>query len=140
MTRSRFCSSCGEKLKVSRQRAWLFACRCAGCAPRERAGFLTLLVLFALLTAGFLAGRLTARNREVKFIGTPVDLAATPDNGAGGTEKPPAAGDAREEEVEEVWAMCGAPTKSDRPCRRKVRGGGPCWQHRQSVSPQPGKP
>ena len=138
MTRSRFCYSCGEKLKVSRQRLWLFPARCAACAPRERAGVFTLLVLFIFLTAGFLAGRLTARDREVKFIGTPVDHVATPESGDSGAERPPPA--VAEEETEEVWALCGAPTKSARPCRRKVRGGGRCWQHRQAESPQPDPP
>ena len=140
MTRSRFCCSCGEKLKASRQRVWLFPARCAGCAPRERAGVFTLLVLFACLTAGFLAGRLTARPQEVKFIGTPVDPSATPASGDSGAERPLPAEAAEEEEKEEVWALCGAPTKSARPCRRKVRGGGRCWQHRQAESPQPDMP
>jgi hypothetical protein len=26
-------------------------------------------------------------------------------------------------------SLCGAPTRDGTPCRRPVRGGGPCWQH-----------
>lgn len=28
-------------------------------------------------------------------------------------------------------SLCGAPTKSGKPCRRRVKGGGRCYQHRQ---------
>ncbi|HKG98652.1 MAG TPA: hypothetical protein VKA97_12595, partial [Pyrinomonadaceae bacterium] len=35
-----------------------------------------------------------------------------------------------------VEMVCGAPTKSGRPCRRKVKGGGYCWQHRDKFKPQ----
>jgi hypothetical protein len=30
----------------------------------------------------------------------------------------------------EQVGICGAPTKSGKPCRRRVKGGGRCWQHR----------
>lgn len=30
----------------------------------------------------------------------------------------------------EQVSICGAPTKSGKPCRRRVKGGGRCWQHR----------
>lgn len=34
-------------------------------------------------------------------------------------------------QLEEVTHLCGAPTKSGHPCRRKVKGTtGYCWQHR----------
>lgn len=29
-----------------------------------------------------------------------------------------------------VAELCGAKTKSGRPCRNRVKGGGPCWRHR----------
>jgi len=25
---------------------------------------------------------------------------------------------------------CGQPTRNGKPCKRRVRGGGPCWQHK----------
>jgi hypothetical protein len=39
-------------------------------------------------------------------------------------EKPPS------ESRGSMEPICGAPTKSGRPCRRKVKDGGYCWQHR----------
>ncbi|MDH3493528.1 MAG: hypothetical protein OEM82_08265 [Acidobacteriota bacterium] len=37
-------------------------------------------------------------------------------------------------EAEEI-SFCGAPTKKGTPCARRVRGGGRCWQHKDSKSP-----
>jgi hypothetical protein len=34
-------------------------------------------------------------------------------------------------------SICGAPTKSGKPCQRRVRGGGRCYQHRRGTSSTP---
>ncbi|HWP42570.1 MAG TPA: hypothetical protein VNO14_05000 [Blastocatellia bacterium] len=78
------------------------------------------LAIFA--ACGFLAGRYLAPTETLYLIGTPVDLqSAASYEPARETVAPDAS---------QPQTMCGAPTKSGKPCRRKVRGGGYCWQHR----------
>jgi len=52
-------------------------------------------------------------------------------------EQSPAKTTSRSKSKTEKVTLCGAPTKSGKPCRRRVKGGGRCWQHRQTASTAP---
>jgi hypothetical protein len=86
--------------------------------------------------AGFLAGWYAKPNEPFYFIGTPVDLAASRapvrQNDNNKTDNSSVRAEAQTSGVESI---CGAPTKAGRPCRRKVRGGGYCYQHRDKFPP-----
>jgi hypothetical protein len=86
---------------------------------------------------GFAVGHLTSNRELFYYIGTPVELSANntapslnPAHSLQQTEPPrqsekPVIGTAPSE------GICGARTKSGKPCQRKVKGGGYCWQHRE---------
>ncbi|HEX5736647.1 MAG TPA: hypothetical protein VF131_27700 [Blastocatellia bacterium] len=128
MRSPRFCSECGEKLLARHRRGLRARAFCKECAPpawRSRSGPVAALVL--LIALSFAAGRYTGSREPFYFIGTPVDLAPASDRLAENNSLPsrPVG-----EPVETTTALCGAPTKSGAPCRRRVRGGGYCFQHR----------
>ncbi|MCI0489196.1 MAG: hypothetical protein L0229_21605 [Blastocatellia bacterium] len=108
-----------------------FRAFCAHCAPDFRRARRLLIAAFVLLVAGaFVLGRYSSPPTPFYFIGTPVDphpndtqSSTAGENKAQPQQQPPASTTA-------VETLCGAPTKSGRPCRRKVRGGGYCYQHR----------
>lgn len=135
MRSPRFCSQCGEKL-LARRRRWSRArAFCKECAPpvwRSRLGALAALVL--LISLSFAAGRYTGSREPFYFIGTPVDLAHAPDRLAE-NNSPPAPAQPVGDPAETTTTLCGAPTKSGAPCRRRVRGGGHCFQHRDKLKP-----
>jgi hypothetical protein len=90
--------------------------------------------------AGFAIGRYASVPEPFYFIGTPVDLNADPvaalSNGNDST-----GGNATQRQADQLAApqsaegvICGAHTKSGRPCRRRVKGGGNCWQHRTNAT------
>jgi hypothetical protein len=118
----RFCSWCGEQIKA-RTLIWPF---CDSCSGRFRPLRIILVIAMVLsLLGAFLVGRSSRPQPKLYFIGTPIDL---------GQDSPsikvtsPAIRDGRPDSL--VETICGAPTKSGRPCQRKVKGGGYCWQHR----------
>ena len=135
-----FCSACGARLKiVRRSRVPPFRSLCAYCSQRVP-GARWILIGVPLLCAsiGFGIGYYTRATEPFYFIGTPVEM--TVDRFASGAHhssdqsslvhptlnrpEHPAISTSAVDEV------CGAQTKSGKPCRRKVKGGGHCWQHR----------
>ncbi|MEK6302612.1 MAG: hypothetical protein AABO41_18020 [Acidobacteriota bacterium] len=139
MPRTRFCSACGEPIRKQRAAFPVFGLLCARCSPRFRRERALVIAAFCLcLAAGFAIARYTAPREPFYFIGTPVELnankVAPPTGGLPRTE---ANGPVFRAEQEKTSAdsprpesICGAPTKSGRPCQRKVKDGGYCWQHR----------
>jgi hypothetical protein len=138
-TAAKFCSECGKSLDAVPGSRWPFRIYCLECSPRfyNRAigGFMGALTLVA---ASFLLARWTTPPLRVQLIGTPIEK-YTGDNEAAAKQdenapnQPSGKAPASEFEskpVEEADVACGAPTRSGRPCRRKVKGGGHCWQHR----------
>ncbi|HJQ68803.1 MAG TPA: hypothetical protein VKA70_07515 [Blastocatellia bacterium] len=124
MRSPRFCSECGEKLLARPGRGSRARAFCKECAPPAwRSRIFAVAALFVLMTLSFAAGRYTVEREPFNFIGTPVDLAAAPENDSLPAQAPT-------EPAEAATALCGAPTKSGAPCRRRVRGGGYCFQHR----------
>jgi hypothetical protein len=142
-TATKFCSECGKSLETVSGSRWPFRIYCLECSPRpyNRAivGFIGALTLVG---AGFLLARWTIPPLKVQLIGTPIEK-YTGDNEAGTNENGNApnqpsgrtpAPEVESKPVEEADVACGAPTRSGRPCRRKVKGGGHCWQHRDKAS------
>ena len=133
---AKFCSECGERLLLRRTEP-LFRIRCPRCDRKRRPLRLILISIHILcVVAGFAIGNYSKTPEPFYVIGTPIDLRsarqsadhiADPATGVNKRSESRAASDARS-----VETICGAPTKSGRPCRRKVKGGGYCWQHRNS--------
>lgn len=132
MPAARFCSECGEQLEVKRAHLPLRAF-CRNCSPAFKTGRLMLLVAFAASMAmGFAVGRCTSSRAPFYLMGMPVESSIT-------SQAPDAAVPNLSTEAEApgpsvtrgmIEGICGAPTKSGKPCQRKVKGGGYCWQHR----------
>jgi hypothetical protein len=145
MAAARFCSECGERLKLKRASITPFCSFCRHCSTpfrRIRLGLIAIPCICALI--GFAFGRYTSSREPFYFIGSPVDLSASRVGpSAAGNNSLSSPGSApltqREQPVISSGAadsMCGAQTKSGKPCRRKVKGGGYCWQHRDKQSTQ----
>jgi len=135
MRSPRFCSECGEKLLTRHKRGLRARAFCKECAPPVwRSRFGSVAALAILIALSFAAGRYTGSREPFYFIGTPVDLAPAPDRLAENDSLPPTA-QPPGEPAETATALCGAATKSGAPCRRRVRGGGYCFQHRDKVKP-----
>ncbi len=138
MVATRFCSDCGEPVKEKRPPYLPFRSFCVRCSPavnRGRVLFIAALLLAAV--AGYSIGRLSAPARPFYLMGTLIDPQSAPgqaykdDNAqTGDTRAPAQIKDQPSASPESVETLCGAATKSGKPCRRKVRGGGYCWQHR----------
>jgi hypothetical protein len=143
MAAARFCSECGERIKIKHaasliSRSLISRSFCSQCSPQFNRARLTLIVTPILCGAlGFAAGHYTTAREPFYYIGTPVDSASSrtaplsdaaahsPDRtGAAAPREQPVKSSTRTE------AICGARTKSGKPCQRKVKGGGYCWQHR----------
>lgn len=144
MYQPNFCSECGAKLLRLRWHIWTSRRFCSKCARRLRKErFLPIVVaMFALLGAGYVAGRirrpapppLTIERR----IDSPLSDQASPrssnpqltsESGVGKTET---AGTSPA--LEEQVYLCGARTKKGTPCSRRVHGPVRCWQHKGRVS------
>jgi hypothetical protein len=83
-----------------------------------------------MIAISFATGRLTGSSEPFYFVGTPLDSARDPVTLAENSSLPrPAA------PTDTATTLCGAPTKSGAPCRRRVRGGGYCFQHRDKLKP-----
>ena len=133
MSAPKFCSECGEKLEMSRARLLAGRATCARCAPRHRAlRFVKVASLALLVLVAFAIGRYGTPPRTVYLIGTPIAPIANAEPDTASTVKPSSTSHATQSasSADEVVAICGAPTKSGKPCQRKVKGGGYCWQHR----------
>jgi hypothetical protein len=134
-TTARFCSQCGERLKYKRATSLPFSSYCNRCAPRfarVRLWLIAAPVLCAII--GFALGHYSGKREPFYYIGTPAELnhiASSPERARSGRDeealnRSPTLGSPSSA----VDGICGAPTKSGRPCQRKVKGGGYCWQHR----------
>jgi hypothetical protein len=139
MAAARFCSECGERLKVKRSDILPFRSFCPRCSPRFRRIRLMLIAIpFLCAAIGFASGHYTRTRESFYFIGTPVDLSAnrvapSADNNNDHSSRGSETLTQPEQLVispSAAEAICGARTKSGKPCRRKVKGGGYCWQHR----------
>jgi hypothetical protein len=140
MRAARFCSECGERLKVARWRSLPFRAFCANCSPRFNRGRLMLIAASAVFViVGFVIGHYTSKPSEpFQFIGTPIESRASqvPTANDDSTARPTRERDAVAHPEQLLISpssadnTCGARTKSGKPCQRKVKGGGYCWQHR----------
>jgi hypothetical protein len=131
---TKFCPQCGEKIKQPRLSSFAFTVFCSGCKKQARfTRFVPVAMVISLTIGSFLIGRLTTPRQQFQFIGVPIDLQNVPGPTAGDPAQASAntAGASAMEQTtsSSAEARCGAPTKAGRPCRRKVRGGGACYQH-----------
>jgi len=126
---ARFCSECGERLEVKRRTVLPLRAFCTRCSPRFRTVRLVSAAILVLATFAFAVSRLSPEREPFYLIGTPLQSSA---NG-GTTGSPDSIEPTRSNApvaVDSAIAICGATTKSGKPCQRKVKGGGYCWQHR----------
>jgi hypothetical protein len=139
MSATKFCPSCGETIKRNLLSPFGFVLFCRRCRKHSRVNSIAPLALLGCcMLLGFFIGRLTTPRQPFTFIGTPIELQTkrnsspnpSSDNGNANFNQRPNTGESANSAAEEILSMCGAPTKSGRPCRRKVRGGGYCWQHK----------
>jgi hypothetical protein len=147
MRSARFCPGCGEQLKAEGSRLLSQGRYCARCAPRFRATRFMIVASFALcLTIGYAAGRYSAPRQPFYLIGTPLDEVKNSNEQGGAAaqadanKSPARGGQQPASSAGEEARTCGAPTKSGKPCRRKVAGGGYCWQHRDKYGPKVKRP
>lgn len=140
MYQPNFCSECGAKLLRLRWHLWTSRRFCSKCSRRLRKErFVPVLVAtFALLGAGYVAGRIRRPASppltiERRFDSPLSDQASQPssnpqltsESGVGKTETagtPPS--------LEEAVYLCGARTQKGTPCSRRVHGPIRCWQHK----------
>ena len=98
--RPNFCAECGEKIVRRRGRAWM------------RRG----MAIVALVLFGMLIGRMFRRESP------PIVIQRTTSTTAPGTSATPV--------IEEKVYTCGARTRKGKPCSRRVKEPGRCWQHK----------
>jgi hypothetical protein len=139
MAAAKFCSECGEQLKVKAITRLPFRAFCAQCSPRFNRARLILFAAPALCAGiGFAFGNYTKTREPFYYIGSPVESGASrsdhsAERNAAPSSRATESGMQREQLVispSATEAICGARTKSGKPCQRKVKGGGYCWQHR----------
>ena len=139
MPAPRFCSACGEKLRRDRAVSLKFHNVCRRCGGRvDHIRFTLFLVPLLCLAIGFAIGSYSRSREPFQYIGEVIELGANSATLPGSVDAPPAprhtvAGERPDENVNAkaiTEGICGARTKSGRPCQRKVKGGGRCWQHR----------
>lgn len=145
MAAMRFCSECGARLKVRRTSLTRFFSFCPRCLPRFAPIRLVLIatpVLFAAI--GFAIGHYTSAREPFYFIGTPVGLSTNSVSrsaDANNHHSSPGSETLTQPQLvispRKADAICGARTKSGQPCKRKVKGGGYCWQHRDGSRQRP---
>ena len=136
MTPARFCSECGERLKVKRRAVLPLRAFCARCSPRFRTVRLVSAATLFLITIAFAVSRLSPEREPFYFIGTPLESSASAGTSAS-QNSIESASSQTDKTVDTVVSVCGAPTRSGKPCQRKVRGGGYCWQHRDKPHDKP---
>jgi hypothetical protein len=153
MLYTKFCSQCGEKIKGNRPSLFGLAAVCTSCKKQTRFARFALVALFISFATGvFFVGRATTPRQSFQFIGKPIEIQSADNSATAGTNTSPANNVAANTEKQtassetaypettaspkEALTVCGAPTKSGRPCRRKVRGSGYCWQHKDKFKAQ----
>jgi hypothetical protein len=162
----RICSSCKEQSQPTASSRWPIRSLCWSCAKRKAGRVAVNVAAGSLLViAGFIIDRRMQRP-EVHFIGKPAPDHAAPGDSVGagaasgqaghaslggeptpgsdtgvGASAPPAPA-SLQPHVAIVKPpgtpadICGAPTKSGKPCQRKVKDGGYCWQHKYLAEPK----
>ena len=149
MAGARFCSQCGERLKLKRASIPPLRSFCRRCSTRFREIRLSLIAIPVFCAVvGFALGRYTNTREPFYFIGAPVDLSANhnaPSAAANNPlstpgSEPPSKPEQRVVSPGASETICGAQTKSGKPCKRKVKGGGYCWQHRDKQSTKQEEP
>ena len=149
MMRATFCSECGERIMVKRLGSLPSRAFCSRCSPRFRTARLGMIVAVALSAAiGFAIGHYTTAREPFYYIGTPIDQSSVrikppPDDTSTHSSRSSEAVTQPERLVispSGAEAICGARTKSGKPCQRKVKGGGYCWQHRDKVDEKKSSP
>jgi hypothetical protein len=104
-----------------------------------RTARLMLLAAAAACTViGFALGHLTSTRERFLYIGTPVESSGRKSSPDKGEDRSTSSTDSTQREQLVISSsapegICGARTKSGRPCQRKVKGGGYCWQHRDKL-------
>jgi hypothetical protein len=148
MRRTRFCSVCGEPMKSKSVSLLVLGSLCARCSPRFRRERTLVVVAFLLcLSVVFAIARLTAPRTPFYFIGTPVELkgdslassnkrANSPPSASSDAASGAGQGALLTDAPHSSPSVCGAPTKSGRPCQRRVKDEGYCWQHREKWRPK----
>ena len=136
MAAARFCSECGARLKIKRGLTLPFRSFCKICSPRYRSIRLVLAVIpFICAAAGFVIGHHASAPDQFHYIGTPLDLSANrlPQSRDSNRVQQADGSIGQTDQLRRLaaGASCGAQTKSGKPCRRKVKAGGACWQHRE---------
>jgi len=138
MEAKRFCPSCGERLK-KKAGSLPFPSVCTRCSTRTTPARMKPIAVAAICIAiGFVLGHYTSPREPFYYIGTPLELGAT-DIGTSTTDSKVPAATVPPVRAEEptlsavAEGICGARTRSGKPCRRKVKGGGYCWQHRDQM-------
>ena len=137
MASAKFCSECGERFKIKRHSLFPVRVVCTRCSAQSGRRIPTLAAAFILCSAAaFFLGRFANKPEPFHYLGTPVELSL---GGAARAEQKDQAADrssiqtAQEKSdtaVRDAVSLCGAPTRSGKPCQRRVKGGGYCWQHR----------
>lgn len=130
MTAARFCSECGERLEVKRRAVLPLRAFCARCSPRFRTVRLISAAILVLATIAFAVSRLSPEREPFYLIGAPLQSSTNGGTTASPDSIEPTRSSAEPVAVDSVIGLCGAPTRSGKPCQRKVKGGGYCWQHR----------
>ncbi len=160
MYRPRYCCECGQRIERERWRSWHSRGFCDRCAPKIRFDWfgrnLALVTLGVVI--GFAFGSWDAA-RQVKpapllsiepatvaqtdsghtvtqpqdkesspIPQNPTDHQAPSQDSISDQSSTETANRAKPESI--PAHVCGAVTKSGKPCRRRVKGGGRCWQHR----------
>ncbi len=145
MYKPNFCAECGTKLLRLRWHLWTSRKFCGACARRLRKARLAppVFVALALLSAGFVAGRMRRPAPPPLVIerrsGSPLSDAEpatlppqsiTTESGVeSGSNSATFAGSSPASADEAVY-ICGARTKKGTPCSRRVHGPARCWQHK----------
>jgi hypothetical protein len=135
MSAGRFCSVCGEKLKPKPVVYSPFGSYCRRCAPEfDRARLIVFGIPIVFLVIGFAIGHYSKARDRFQFIGTPIESSMNASAMLPMVDARPSSPTVPARSVQPASPMidgiCGATTKSGRPCQRKVKGGGRCWQHR----------
>jgi hypothetical protein len=116
--RPNFCAECGDKIVRLRWRAWTSRTFCDKCglifrrAQWLRRGIATV----AIVVFGMLIGRMFKREPPPLVIQRTMS-SATPSASATPV-------------IEEKVYTCGARTRKGKPCSRRVKEPGRCWQHK----------
>lgn len=163
LSRPNFCCCCGERVERIEWHVWTSRKFCELCQTENVADIwlpraaLAVCLFIGLAGAGSL---MTADSSRLDLTEGPVRLAlerakrlaaASPSEDTPVEVVAPQTGDVPEYEperevaaparqAEEPAAFCGALTKKGTPCTRKVKGGGRCWQHKNTPEPGSGRP